>query len=165
MHKETSLDITSLCSHCPISFTLAAKHICTNCPCLLTSVYSLAHLRFGIDLDSSVRTAHPVHLKITCNLYVDESSGFYILILLQQDINIMGHFFLCESSFTFCDSTYSYGCSFCSSFSRQPLIDRILRLGPESTFFLYTLPLVHLLMPLPFSTSVCEWMPQFLSPM
>ena len=34
-------------------------------------------------------------------------------------------------------------------------------LGPESTFFLYTLPLVHSLMPLPFSTSVCQWMFQF----
>lgn len=83
----------------------------------------------------------------------------------KQDMDVTGHFFLCERSFTFCDSTYSYGCSFCSSFSRQPLTDRILRLGPESTFFLYTLPLVHSLMPLPFSTSVCEWMPQFLSPM
>lgn len=35
-------------------------------------------------------------------------------------------------------------------------------LGPESTVFLYTLPLVHSLMPLPFSTSVCQWMSQFL---
>lgn len=44
--------------------------------------------------------------------------------------------FLCESSFSFCDTTYSYGCSFSSfSFSKQPLNVRILRAWSWVHFF------------------------------